>query len=214
VEASIQNHEKGGSMRKLLLLLFVVPAICSAQSTYGTGKYNAGRMSLGAGVEFVMPVTSGFKDAYNLGIGGTVRGEYAFTNDVSGMLTAGYVSLSGKDVGGVTLDNGSMIPVTVGVKYYFMPGTLRFYGAFDLGITSFKQSFPGVNILGVNIGETSQTSTEFTWQPQLGVLGYFSNNAAFDLSVRWIGISDANALGIRLGVLFDLGGGSSTGTGY
>ena len=197
-------------MRKLLLLL-LLPTICMAQSsTYGTGKNNAGKFSLGVGVDFVLPVTSGFKDAYNIGYGGTVRGEYAFTNDLSGMLTAGYISLTGKDVLGITLDNGKMIPVTVGLKYYFMPGTLRFYGAFDLGITSFTQSFPGVNILGVNIGQTSSTTTEFTWQPQLGVLGYFSNNAAFDLGVRWIGISNANSLGIRLGVLFDLGGGSTS----
>lgn len=197
---------------KKLLLLILLPAVCMAQtSTYGTGKYNAGRFSLGAGVDFVMPVTEGFKDAYNIGYGGTLRAEYAFTNDLSAMLTAGYVSLQGKDIAGFTLDNGKMIPVTVGIKYYFMPGTLRFYGAFDVGITAFTQSFPGVNILGVNIGQTSTTTTEFTWQPQLGVLGYFSNNAAFDLGVRWIGISNANALGIRLGVLFDLGGGSGSG---
>ncbi len=197
-------------MKKLLLLL-LLPAVCMAQSTYGTGKNTAGRFSLGAGVEFVLPVTSGFKDAYNIGYGGTARGEYAFTNDLSGMLTAGYITFSGKDLGnGITLDNGSMIPIVVGVKYYFMPGTLRFYGAFDIGITSFTTSTAPISIGGFNSGSLSATTTEFTWQPQLGLLGYFSNNAAFDLSVRWIGISDANALGIRLGVLFDLGGGSAS----
>ncbi len=191
-------------MKQLLLLLFL-PAVCMAQSTYGTGKNTAGRFSLGAGVDFVLPVTTGFKDAYSIGFGGTVRGEYAFTNDLSGMLTAGYITFTGKDLGnGITLDNGSMIPVVAGVKYYFVPGTLRFYGAFDLGITSFTTSTAPVNIPGVSTGSVSATASEFTWEPQLGVLGYFSNTAAFDLSVRWIGISDANSLGIRFGVLFDL----------
>jgi len=198
-------------MRKLLLLL-LLPTVCLAQSsTYGTGKNNAGRFSLGAGVEFVLPVTQGFKDAYSIGYGGTARAEYAFTNDLSGMLTAGYIVFSGKDLGnGITLENGSMIPVTAGIKYYFMPGTLRFYGAFDIGITSFTTSTAPITILGYSLGSVSATTTEFTWQPQLGLLGYFSNNAAFDLSVRWIGISDANALGIRFGFLYDLGG-SNTG---
>jgi hypothetical protein len=138
-------------MRRLLLQ----PTVCLAQtSTYGTGKNNAGRCSLGAGVEFALPVTAG-------------------------------------------------------IKYYFKPGTLRFYGAFDIGITSFTTSTAPINILGHSIGSVSATTTEFTWQPQLGVLGYFSNNAASNLSVRWIGISDANSFGIRFGFLYDLGGSNS-----
>ncbi len=204
VQAPFQYHQNEEIMKKLLLLL-LLPAIGMAQtSTYGTGKNTAGQFSLGAGVDFVLPVSEGFKDAYSIGYGGTVRGEYAFTPSLSGILTAGYISLTGKDIEGVTLDNGSMIPVVAGVKYYFMPGTLRFYGAFDIGITSFTMSTPGGVVLGVPVPSIEASSTEFTWQPQLGLSGYFSNKAAFDLSVRWIGIADANSLGIRFGVLFDL----------
>ncbi len=124
-------------MRKLLLL-FLLPAACLAQSTYGTGKNTAGTFSLGVGAEFILPVTTGFKDAYNIGYGGTASAELAISDDLSGMLRAGYVVLTGKEVfPGVTLENGTMIPVVVGLKYYFMPGTLRFYGAFDVGITWF-----------------------------------------------------------------------------
>lgn len=198
-------------MKKLFLLLLLVPTLALSQSsTYRTGYGTPGRMSFGVGAEFLLPVTEGFKDAFNLGIGGTARGEYAFTPDLSMMLTAGYISYSAKEIAGVTPDAASMIPITAGLKYYFMPGTMRFYGAFDLGITIFKGGgvtvptvvIPGLGTIGGEI--ESGSSTEFTWQPQLGMLGYFSNNAAFDISVRWVGIADANSLGVRFGVLFDL----------
>jgi hypothetical protein len=191
-------------MKKLFLLMVLVPTICLAQSTYRTGYGTPGAFSFGVGADFALPITEGFKDVYDLGIGGTARGEYAFTPDLSVMLTAGYISMGAKEINGIKPDAASMIPIVAGLKYYFMPGTLRFYGAFDLGITMFKVNVPSVNVLGVQIGGGSETSSEFTYQPQLGMLGYFSDKAAFDVAVRWIGISDANSLGIRFGVLFDL----------
>ena len=174
-----------------------------------------GNFGLNVGAEFLLPITEGFKDAYNIGIGGTLRGEYAVTPDFTLMLSAGYISLSGKEVNGVTIESGRMIPIMAGAKYYFMPGTLRFYGAFEAGITSMKAG--GVSVTGLGpidqilptagtVSLEAPSTTEFTWQPQLGFIGMFSDNAAFDLGVRWIGISDANALGVRFGVLFMFGG--------
>ncbi len=190
--------------------MLVVLVVAGALAALAPGRASAqGNLGLNVGAEFVLPIDSPFKDIYNLGFGGTIRGEYGVTRDFWLMLSAGYISLSSKSFLGITPASGTMVPIVVGAKYYFMPGTLRFYGAFDLGITSFTQS---VEVLGFNLA--SQTSTEFTWEPQLGLVGMFADNAAFDFGVRWIGISSANSLGIRLGVLYVFGGMKTSGPAY
>ncbi len=193
-------------MKRMLVIFLVAGAVAGLAPSRAAAQGNLG---LNVGAEFVLPIDSPFKDIYNIGYGGSIRGEYGVNQDLWLMLSAGYISLQSKSILGITPAAGTMVPIVVGAKYYFMPGTLRFYGAFDLGITSFTQS---VEVLGISLA--SQTSTEFTWEPQLGVVGMFADNAAFDLGVRWIGISNANSLGVRLGVLYVFGGMKTSGPAY
>lgn len=193
-------------MKNLLLAIAVLAMVVCA------GPANAqGKISLGVGADVLMPIGS-FGDAYNVGFGGTARGQYMVNDMFSVMLTAGYISIGAKDQGqnaaGFKLDNASMIPILAGAKYFFTPSTesLRPYGALEVGITSFKQTLPSVTILGQTIGGGSVSSSEFTYAPAIGfesALG--SGNTKLDVAVRWNGISDANAIAGRIGVIFGLG---------
>lgn len=191
-------------MKNLLLAVVVLAMVFGVGSANGQGK-----ISLGIGADVLMPIGS-FGDVYNVGFGGTARGQYMVNDMFSVMLTAGYISIGAKDQGQsiVKLDNASMIPILAGAKYFFTPSSESFrpYGALEIGITSFKQTLPSVTILGVTYGGGSASSTEFTYAPAIGfesALG--SGNTKLDVAVRWNGISDANAIGGRVGVLFGLG---------
>ena len=159
---------------KKVLVTFVVLAMSLAM--VGTSSAE-GKISVGVGADLVLPLDSGFKDAYSIGFGGTARGQYMINEQFSAMVTVGFITFSGKDVGGVTLDNATMIPILVGGKYFFTEGKMRWYGAADLGISSFKQSvsFPGTPAIviggitvfpGTPARTESATSSEFTFQPK------------------------------------------------
>ena len=192
-------------MKKFLLAVTVLAIVAGLT----TSAFAESKISIGAGADLVLPLDSGFKDAYNIGFGGTARGQYMINEQFSVMVTVGFITFSGKDLGGVTLDNGSMIPFLVGGKYYFTPGSMRWYGAADLGITSFKTSVstPTFTIGGVTYGGTvSGTSSEFTFQPQVGFESALGTaGTKLDVGVRAIIISNAFSLGARVGVLFPVG---------
>jgi hypothetical protein len=192
-------------MKKLLLLVAVL-ALLGAMAGNVLAE---GKMSAGIGADLALPLDSGFKDAYSIGFGATARGQYEFTPQISGMVTIGYLTFSGKDLGGVKLDAASMVPIVVGAKYYFGEGNMRFYGAADIGFTimSVSASVPTVSYGGTTYGgSVSASSTEFTFQPQVGfesALG--SGSTKLDVGVRAMIVSNAFSLGARVGVLFPLG---------
>jgi hypothetical protein len=194
-------------MKKLLLMVAVL-ALLGAMAGNALAE---GKMSAGIGADLALPLDSGFKDAYSIGFGATARGQYEFTPQISGMVTIGYLTFSGKDIGGVKLDASSMVPIVVGAKYYFGEGNMRFYGAADIGFTimSVSASIPSYTIGGVTYGggSASASSTEFTFQPQVGfesALG--SGSTKLDVGVRAMIVSNAFSLGARVGVLFPIGG--------
>jgi len=79
-------------MKKVILLLIV--------AFFFIGNVNAqqGKMHVGAGLELALPIGD-WSDFASTGIGGTARFEYAFSKQIVGMLTAGYISFGGQTVG-------------------------------------------------------------------------------------------------------------------
>jgi hypothetical protein len=185
---------------KKLLVAFVLLGLIALSSSASYAQ--AGKINFGVGADVVLPIGS-FSDAYNIGIGGTVRGQYMINDMISLMATSGFISFGGKDVGGFKFDSGSMIPILVGGKYYF-PGSsnMKFYGAADLGLSIFKVSTPTVTtILGTFGGSAS--STEFTFQPHVGMeMPLGSGNTKLDIAARFQVVSGGNGLGLRIGLLF------------
>lgn len=180
-------------MRNRLLLVVVIAMLFATSSSFAQHQ-----ISLGGGADILIPMGT-FGDVYSIGFGGDLRGQYMVDDQFSMMLTAGFLSFSVKD-SPIKLDNATVIPILAGAKYFFQPsGEFRPYGALELGISIFKQSFPSI------LGVSSVSSTEFTYAPALGFeyqLG--SGHTKLDAAVRFNGISDANSFGARVGLVFGL----------
>lgn len=180
----------------LILLFFFVSSI-SAQ--------NEGEMSIGAGLELAQPIGN-WSDAAGIGIGGTARFEYVFTEQLVGILTAGYISFGGKKVENVEFSY-SAIPLLPGIKYFFpldMYGQNKFYGLAELGLhfLSVDIKIPSFNLGGFGSsggGTTSGSSTEFTFTLGAGYETEISDNLYLDANVKFAIVSDANYLGLRVG---------------
>ena len=168
------------------------------------GNINAqeGKMHVGAGLELALPIGD-WSDAAGTGIGGTARFEYAFTKQIVGMVTAGYISFGGKDIGDFSYSY-SAVPFLPGVKYYFQNGI---YGMAELGLHFFSFEFdaPSFNFGGFSSGgSTSSSSSEFTLSLGAGYETKVSDNLYLDANVKFAIVSDANYLGARVGVKMPL----------
>jgi hypothetical protein len=163
-----------------------------------------GRFSVGA--ELGLPMGT-FGDAASIGIGGSLRYEMPMGDNLGLMLTAGYMSFSGKTVAGFDLPNETMIPIQVGAKYYFTEQQDGFYGAVELGVHSTSVTIPayaGITVGGVTYGaypESKVTSTDFSYAPGVG---YALANV--DIGLRYQIISSTGGsssyLGVRLAYVF------------
>lgn len=167
---------------------------------------------LGVGAEVLVP-TGTFGDAYKIGYGISARGQYNFTPMLSAGATLGWDSWSAKDVpAGVSEPKFSGVPFRVYGKYYFMPPkTPRVYGMLGLGLFfwSSEVTLPTYTIGGVTYGGTlSETGSDFTLAPELGIEIPAGTNVNMDLSVRYDMIMTSGEttgnLGIRAGVTFGL----------
>jgi opacity protein-like surface antigen len=161
-----------------------------------------GKMHVGAGLELALPIGD-WSDAAGTGIGGTARFEYAFTEKIVGMVTAGYISFGGKDVGSFSYSY-SAVPFLPGVKYYFQNGL---YGMAELGLHFFSFEFesPAFNFGGFSSGGTTSTSeSEFTLSLGAGYETKVSDNLYLDANVKFAIVSNANYLGARVGVKMPL----------
>jgi hypothetical protein len=190
-------------MKKLLVAVVLLGLVAFSSSA---SFAQAGKINFGVGADVVLPIGA-FADAYNIGIGGTARGQYVVNDMISLMATAGFISFGGKDVGGFKLESGSMIPILVGGKYYFTPSGSRFYGGADLGISIFKTSVnvPSFNFQTGQVTTTSVSgsSSEFTFQPMIGMeMPMGSGNTKLDIAARFQVVSGGNGLGVRIGLLF------------
>jgi hypothetical protein len=195
-------------MKKLLLVVIALAVVAFANSN---SYSQAGKISFGVGADVALPVTSGFSDGWGIGIGGTVKVYYQFNDLVKFTGTAGYMTFSGKDVNGFKAGSWSQIPVVVGARYYFTPASasMRFYGAFEMGLifssyTSASVTTPAVVVGGVVIypaqtyGGGSVSGSDFTYQPQVGF-----EAGKFDVAVRYLGVSGAACIAARIGYIFN-----------
>jgi hypothetical protein len=135
-------------MRKVLLA-FSIAAIsffsANAQDTK-TGFHFAGGLRLALPVGDLHKVSS-------FGIGGELQGENMFSENVSGLISAGYTSFAGKTVNGFKYGSSGIIPVLAGVRFY--PSTSFFVGA----------------KAGVSFSTESGGGSAFTYEPQIGLNG-------------------------------------------
>jgi hypothetical protein len=169
----------------LLALLFLAGSNASAQ----------GQMSVGAGFDVMLPVGS-FGDSWGTGFGGTAEFDYAVSERFSVTGKTGYLTWSGKNLPSGVTATYSGVPVLAGIKYYvrFMPqGPVRVYGHFELGMM-----FGSVSGSGHTITIT-ESKTDFTLAPSLGVEIPAGPKGAVDLSVRYFDISRKGSIGFRAG---------------
>lgn len=149
------------------------------------GSFAQGRFSVGP--ELLLP-QGDWSDGVGMGIGGSLRYERPINDNLSWMATVGYISFAEKDDSGVKF---SMIPVLGGAKYYFTESFNGFYVGAEAGFVSAKAK---VEFLGQSV---SATDTEFGFGPQVGY-----HISVLDISARYLMVSDANSIGIRVAYVF------------
>ena len=168
-------------MKKILLVAtFLVAGFIGANAQF----------SFGGGIRLGMPIGD-FSDTHSFGIGAEVQGEYSFSENFTGIITAGYTSFFGKTVnfgfGDVELDAVGLIPIIAGVRVY--PSSNFFIGA-----------QAGYGILTGN----GDSEGAFMYQPQVG---YNANK--FQIALNYNGLSkDGSTLShIGLTAIYKFGGG-------
>ncbi|HMH21271.1 MAG TPA: hypothetical protein VK563_05825 [Puia sp.] len=157
-------------MKKIALALFIL----SASATTMAQSSKEQTFTFGAGINLALPLGD-FGKGYSFGLGGQVQGEYLFTENVSGIVSAGYTSFFGKSqtfdfgAGPQTIKNPSvgLIPILAGIRFY--PSEQFFIGA-QAG-------------LGILSGSGSSTSA-FDYYPQIGY-----NAESFQLVLGYNGLS-------------------------
>ena len=95
-----------------------------------------GQMSVGAGVDVMLPVGS-FGDNWGAGFGGTAKFDYGITPRASVTGKTGYLTWSGKNLPSGASATYSGVPVLVGIKYYprfAAESPVHAYGHLELGM--------------------------------------------------------------------------------
>jgi len=152
-------------MKKLAQLLFALLVLTSC-SAFGQGS---SQWALGVKAQGGLP-TGDFKNFSDFGFGGTVWGAYMVDPNATITLRSGYLRFSGKDytISGVTAKTSyGIIPITAGIRYFFMPGDTRVYGAAEAGLYLLNAS-ADVTVSGVTVSASTNTS-KFGVNPMLGV---------------------------------------------
>jgi len=174
-------------MKKLVLALSI---ICATAIT-SRAQMAQGDFHFGVGVHLGLP-TGNLNTTSSFGVGGEVQGEYAFTDQITGVATSGYTSFFGKSYnfgGGFSGKYPALgqIPIIVGARFY--PSEQIFVGA-QVG-------------LGIWTGGSSSTSG-FEYRPQVGY-----NADMFQVILSYDGTSvTGGSLGyVGLTALYKFGGG-------
>ena len=174
-----------------IVALFLFIGISQAQN----------KMYLNIGGNVLLPMGS-FGDQAGTGIGGTAQFEMQFMPQLLGTASAGYISWGGKDFGGFSYSI-SAIPILVGAKYYFVPGS-GFYGHGQIGLYLFSSdvtvpaSYAGYGF------DAGGSSSEFALSLGAGYELPLSPKLMLDLSGAFLAISNSNNIGLRAGVKFGL----------
>ncbi|MBI4811305.1 MAG: outer membrane beta-barrel protein [Ignavibacteriales bacterium] len=190
---------------KRLLLVFLLFLLASSLSFSQDGK-----MKLGVGGEILLP-SGDFGDIAGTGFGGTANFLYLVNDQIAISGTAGYITWGSKsfDMGlGEWEYSYSAIPILAGGRYYFTTGDARVYGSAELGLYmfNFTVTTPSYEFLGYTVegGETSESESEFTFAPGVGYEMKIGDNMNLDLTGKYLIISDAYNLNLRVGINFIL----------
>ncbi|HEY1214279.1 MAG TPA: hypothetical protein VGE93_11660 [Bryobacteraceae bacterium] len=184
-------------MKKLLLSI----AVLCTTAIVSKAQMAAGDFHFGAGIHLGLPIGD-FHNVSSFGIGGELQGEYAFTENVTGVATTGYTYFAGKSIdlgGGDSYKaNYGHIPVLVGARYYATEqvffGAQIGYGHYSVSISSNVQGFTGA----------SGGSGGFEYRPQVG---YNANPVQFILSYDGTSVSGGTFSQIGLYAIYTFGGG-------
>ena len=166
-------------------------------TSFSQSKFNAG-----ASFNLGVPVGS-FNDITNTGIGGSIIGEYAFSNSISFTLSVSYQNFPGDfnkfAVGGKTYDvSVNSIPLLAGVRYYFNE---MIFGSLETGAHFFRVSADVSDIYN-----KEKLSTEFESKFGAGAgagLRYqLAQQSVFELSAFFNYVTDdLNSISLRAAVL-------------
>lgn len=176
-------------MKKLFVVFAVLALLVSVQAQ--------NKFKLGVGLNVNLPAGS-FGDVAGTGFGGTVQGELELAENIVGVGTIGYISYGGKDFG-FSKYSYSMVPISVGVKYFFKP---NLYAIGDLGYYNFSYDYEWT-WLGDKVKE-SLTTSEFGIGLGAGYVMPISDNLDLDLTGKYIIISNTSSIDLRAGVKFSL----------
>lgn len=136
-----------------------------------------------AGLELGLPMGD-FGDAYGIGFGATLGFELPVGDNLGFMAQAGYISFSGKDidVGPITVetDAAGMIPVQVGLKYYFTDDQEGFYAGLLTGLHMQSVKTASVSLTG-GVEEKTELKSNFGVAPLVGYI--IGEN--IDISLRY-----------------------------
>lgn len=186
-------------MKKLVLALTV---LCASVLT-SKAQMAAGDFKFGVGLRAALP-TGDMHTVSSFGLGGEVQGEYAFSENLTGVITSGYTRFFGKSFddgsGGTYKINYGHIPVIVGARYY--PSAQFFVGAqIGYGHYSGSYSYSGNGSSGSVSGGSSGG---FEYRPQVG---YNADPVQFILSYDGTSVTGGTFSQIGLSVLYMFGGG-------
>ena len=163
-------------MKKLILVSIITATVFSVNAQ----KNKNVKFSLGA--ELGVP-TGNLNTIYSIAVGATAQADVKIDTDAALTFNTGVIQYVGKKIRNSNFKYRSeaLIPLLVGVKYYFSP---MVYGSGQLGTSISTQQ---------NGGST------FTYIPGVG----FKFDERVDLLVKYTGYSgDGGAFGVRLGYTF------------
>ena len=170
-----QKHKQPKKMKKLIFgFLILLAATANAQKTK--------KIKFSVGLE-IAAVTGNLNIPYSIAIGGTAQLDYMVSSDAAITLNTGLIQLIGRKINNTNLKYRSttLIPLLVGVKYYFIP---KFYGSAQLGTSVSTQTGGG---------------STFTYIPGVG----YKIDEKLDILLKYTGYSgDGGTFGVRLGYSF------------
>jgi len=183
-------------MKKLLL----ASAVLLASVISSKAQMAAGDFKFGAGLHLGLPIGD-FHNVSSFGIGAEFQGEYAFSENLTGVATTGYTYFPGKSIdlgaGNSYKVNSGHIPVIVGARYYATEQV--FFGA-QIGYGHYSYSVSSTN----GYGSASSGSGGFEYRPQVG---YIIDPIQLVLSYDGTSISGGTNSQIGLTAIYTFGGG-------
>jgi hypothetical protein len=193
------NSPKRINMKKTLFILLISTLV------YASASAQSPRFSLGA--ELAIP-TGDFGDAVGVGYGLSLRYEGPIADQLAITADLGYLFFTGKDItfadtGGVNItqegETTYLVPIQLGLKYYFMDQQDGFYAQLLAGAHLYESQSIVINSNGIDVNKESKAA--FSYAPAIGY-----HFGAADLGLRYQLVSTtgntSSYLGFRIAYVF------------